>query len=191
MMSTGCAVLTPQPDTSVAHPKTTALTLKHAPAPISKPATANTTSNTDSAAQTTLPAHLPNELKKALQAQHQEWRGTRYRLGGMSRNGIDCSGFVHLTFQKRLGMNVPRDTGNLVRQGRDVAKKDLQIGDLVFFRTGRSNHVGIYMDNGQFMHASTRQGVKISRMGDAYWTRTYWKAKRLDLSNSQQLAHLQ
>jgi cell wall-associated NlpC family hydrolase len=189
MMSTGCATLTPQAGAPVANPKYPALTLKHAPAPL--PSSTTESQSATTAAQTSLPANLPDDLKKALQAQHKEWHGTRYRLGGLSRSGVDCSGFVYLTFQERLGMTLPRDTFKQSLQGRDIAKKDLQAGDLVFFRTGRYNHVGIYMDNGQFMHASTRQGVKISRMGDAYWTRTYWKAKRLDLSNAQQLANLQ
>lgn len=192
MMSTGCAMMSPQPEAHVASTKATPLTLKHAPVSLpdnSLESPANTVQPSESTAS--LPANLPDELKKVFLAQHKEWYGTRYRMGGLSRKGVDCSGFVYLTFQERLGMTLPRDTSKQVREGRDIAKKDLQVGDLVFFRTGRNNHVGIYMDNGQFLHASTRAGVKISRLGDSYWARTYWKAKRLDLPSAQQVAKLQ
>lgn len=192
MMSTGCAMMTPQPDAPVASIKATPLTLKHAPVSLPdnslEPPAIATQQNQSTVS---LPANLPDELKKVFLAQHKEWHGTRYRLGGLSRKGVDCSGFVYLTFQERLGMTLPRDTSKQSREGRDIAKKDLQVGDLVFFRTGRYNHVGIYMDNGQFLHASTREGVKMSRLGDAYWTRTFWKAKRLDLPSAQQVAKLQ
>lgn len=186
-------MVTPQPATPVAgiH-QASPLSIQHAPSRLPhRPLTSQSSIQNEVSTQTSLPDDLPVQLKEAFYSQHKEWHGTRYRLGGLSKKGVDCSGFVYLTFQSRLGINLPRDTSLQSREGRDVANKDLQTGDLVFFRTGRYNHVGIYLEDGRFMHASTREGVKISRLGDAYWKRTYWKAKRLDLASSQQLAKLQ
>jgi cell wall-associated NlpC family hydrolase len=125
-------------------------------------------------------------LEKLL-AQHQEWKGTRYRMGSHSKSGTDCSGFVLITFREKFGIELPRSTGEQNKLGIDVKKNELITGDLVFFRTGRYNHVGIYLEDGQFLHASTRAGVKISKLSDPYWKTRYWKAKRLDLS--QQLSN--
>jgi probable lipoprotein NlpC len=118
-------------------------------------------------------------LLEKLLAQHQEWKGTRYRMGSMSKSGTDCSGFVLITFREKFGIELPRSTREQNRLGQDVKKNELITGDLVFFHTGRYNHVGIYLQDGQFLHASTRAGVKISSLAEPYWKRTYWKAKRL------------
>lgn len=112
---------------------------------------------------------------------YKEWRGTRYRFGGLSKTGIDCSGFVYLTFLDRLGIQLPRSTHGQVHKGNEVARNQLQTGDLVFFRNGRSNHVGIYLEDDKFMHSSSKSGVRISSLGNSYWQRTYWKARRLNL----------
>lgn len=121
-------------------------------------------------------------LLEKLLAQHQEWKGTRYRMGSHSKSGTDCSGFVLMTFREKLGIELPRSTREQNHLGQEVKRSELTTGDLVFFRTGRYNHVGIYLEDGQFLHASTRAGVKISNLSDTYWNRTYWKAKRLDLN---------
>ncbi|MFQ1022373.1 C40 family peptidase [Avibacterium paragallinarum] len=117
-----------------------------------------------------------------LSEQQREWRGTPYRLGGQSRRGIDCSGFVQKTFLERFNIHLPRTTKEQVKQGVKVAKKDIQTGDLVFFKTGRGPngyHVGIYVKDGQFLHASTKGGVIYSSLNSPYWTRTYWQARRM------------
>lgn len=117
-----------------------------------------------------------------LMDRHQEWRGTKYRMGSLVRkNGVDCSGFVLLTFRDLFGIELPRSTREQNLLGAEVKRDQLQAGDLVFFHTGRTKHVGIYRENNQFLHASTRAGVKISNLTEAYWKRNYWKAKRLDL----------
>ena len=65
--------------------------------------------------------------------------------------------------------------------GRDIDKNQLRAGDLVFFKTGISvRHVGVYLEDGRFLHASTKHGVIISRLSETYWKSAYWKAKRLD-----------
>lgn len=112
-----------------------------------------------------------------LYAQHQQWQGTPYRLGGQSRSGIDCSAFVQTTFSDRFGITLPRTTGQQITVGKQVAKAELQAGDLVFFRNGQ--HVGIYLEEDKFLHASTRLGVTISSMNNVYWSRKYWRSIRV------------
>ena len=119
-------------------------------------------------------------LRVSLQAQHEDWKGVPYRYGGLSPHGVDCSGFVYLTFLSRLGMEVPRTTTELLQSGEKVKRDEIQVGDLVFFRTGPGNrHVGIYMGNGDFLHASSSQGVMTSSLSNPYWRQRYWQARRL------------
>lgn len=120
-------------------------------------------------------------VKESLYAQYSQWKNTKYQIGGLSRNGIDCSGFVHVTFKTKLGIVLPRSTEFQVEVGEDVDKNQLRAGDLVFFKTGISvRHVGVYLEDGRFLHASTKQGVTISRLSETYWKSAYWKAKRLN-----------
>jgi len=119
-------------------------------------------------------------LRVSLQAQHEDWKGVPYRYGGLSPRGVDCSGFVYLTFLSRLGMQVPRTTTELLKSGEKVRRDEIRVGDLVFFRTGPGNrHVGIYMGNGDFLHASSSQGVMTSSLSNPYWRQRYWQARRL------------
>ena len=123
----------------------------------------------------------------SLHDQARQWRGVPYRYGGLSENGVDCSGFVYLTFQSRLGIELPRTTDELARQGERVDRDELRPGDLVFFKTGfRTRHVGIYMGGGRFLHASTSRGVMTSSLNNVYWRKHYWKARRLDLPEPDQ-----
>ncbi|QLB21371.1 endopeptidase [Vespertiliibacter pulmonis] len=118
----------------------------------------------------------------SLSEQKSRWKGTRYRLGGTSRQGVDCSGFVQVTFRELFGISLPRMTIDQAREGKKIAKSELQAGDLVFFKTGRGpngKHVGIYVKNGQFLHASTKGGVIYSSLDAPYWAKTFWQARRL------------
>jgi probable lipoprotein NlpC len=120
-------------------------------------------------------------VKQALYAQFDQWRAVKYKSGGMSKDGVDCSGFVYLTFNSRLGIKLPRSTDLQVGIGNPVSKQELVPGDLVFFRTGKSTrHVGIYLEDGKFLHASTDRGVTISRLNDIYWSKVYWKSIRIN-----------
>lgn len=128
----------------------------------------------------TAPLASPVEVRTALYAQHDLWRGTPYVLGGTSRRGVDCSGFVQRTFDSHFGIAVPRTTELQSQQGQRIGRDALQAGDLVFFRTGNGKrHVGIYVEDGQFLHASTSRGVTLSRLDNPYWSRHYWQARRL------------
>jgi probable lipoprotein NlpC len=122
----------------------------------------------------------PNEVRSALIEQYQEWQGVPYRLGGQSRRGVDCSGFVQLTFRERFGLELPRDTQQQAHIGAQVSTQGLQPGDLLFFNTGHwSKHVGIFIRDGQFLHASTSKGVIISDLDSPYWRKNYWQSRRL------------
>jgi cell wall-associated NlpC family hydrolase len=122
----------------------------------------------------------PSFAKTALIQQYKEWQGVPYRAGGESRHGVDCSGFMQLTFREQFDIDLPRDTSNQVLLGKAVAKRKLRPGDLVFFQIGRrTRHVGVVIENNKFLHASSSQGVMISDLDDAYWSRHYWQARRI------------
>ncbi|MBC7329877.1 LysM peptidoglycan-binding domain-containing protein [bacterium] len=110
------------------------------------------------------------------------YQGTRYSYGGFSSRGFDCSGFVKYVYQKH-GLNLPHNAAAQYRYGKPVSKSELQPGDLVFFRTGRSkriNHVGIYIGNGKFIHASSARGrVRIDSLNEGYYKSRYVGARRL------------
>jgi len=110
------------------------------------------------------------------------WRGTPYRYGGMSRNGVDCSGFVYLTFRDKFSLQLPRTTVAQSDIGTRISKDDLLPGDLVFFKTGGGEnglHVGIYDTDNAFIHASPSQGVIRSSLDTVYWRKVFWQARRI------------
>ena len=131
-------------------------------------------------------AHLyPADSRKTLDLLYQqvkEWKGAPYRLGGLSKKGVDCSGFVYMTYLTRFNVRLPRNTYQQSRIGDHVFQRDLSAGDLVFFRIGYSTrHVGIYLENDLFAHASKSSGVMLSNLQDAYWSKRYWKAIRIKI----------
>ncbi len=119
-------------------------------------------------------------VRKALYLQYDEWKGTPYAFGGLSIQGIDCSGLVHLTYKTKFGIHLPRTTKHLQKHGFEVAKHQLHPGDLIFFKTGFfDRHVGIFLEKQLFLHASTSQGVMLSDLREDYWNKKFWKAVRI------------
>lgn len=112
-----------------------------------------------------------------------EWIGVPYRGGGESKRGTDCSGFTYQIFKKVYRMQVPRNTEDLKKACSKVAKRNLREGDLVFFSSNRSRkkvaHVGIYLKNGKFVHASTSRGVIVSKLNEAYYTKHWISGGRI------------
>ncbi len=117
---------------------------------------------------------------EALKNYFSGWIGTRYTLGGLSHDGVDCSGLTLLAYKELFDKELPRTVEEQVQRGTSVKKEYLRPGDLVFFKTGIfQRHVGIYLDDDLFVHASRSNGVMISRLDDTYWKNHYWKAKHI------------
>lgn len=110
--------------------------------------------------------------------------GTRYRAGGTSESGFDCSGFINYLFREEAGMTLPRSTRDMINLNAPlVARNNLKPGDLLFFSTkgrGRVSHAGIYLGDDQFIHSSSKRsgGVRIDSLDDSYWKKTFIEAKR-------------
>lgn len=113
------------------------------------------------------------------EAEAERWEGVPHRWGGTTRRGIDCSALVQTLYRNVAGVRLPRTTRAQVRTGDRVRKRDLQPGDLVFFHLEKSRHVGVYLDEGRFVHASSSQGVSVSNLSESYWTNRYWTARRI------------
>lgn len=124
------------------------------------------------------------DLRKSLIDLAMTLRHIRYVRGGRNPStGFDCSGFVHYVFAHAIGLNLPANAASQFLAGLKVRRQDMQPGDLVFFRTagrrGRISHVGIYLDNGRFIHSPSRgQTVRVDNLADAYWARRFAGAKR-------------
>ncbi len=119
-------------------------------------------------------------LQYKLEKVYKKYKGVRYRYGGTTSRGFDCSGFVQRVYMDAFKIKLPRTTKAMMKTGKSVSKSNLKVGDLVFFHpTRKYYHVGIYMGNGVFMHASTSKGVMKSKMDLKYWRRSFVKARRI------------
>ncbi len=153
-------------------------------------------SSTASASLSTKPAtpsQLINKVKKSAEksitkskqtnanqkvlAAYRYWAGTRYRLGGTTKAGIDCSAFVKATMNSAFNIDLPRTTVEQKHVGKSISKSDLKAGDLVFFR--KNKHVGVYIGGGKFVHSSSSRGVTTSSMSESYWARNYTQSRRV------------
>ncbi len=116
----------------------------------------------------------------SLYEHYTKWEGVSYCYGGLSKSGVDCSGFIYLTFKELFHLILPRVTRRQRNVGDDVSINELRAGDLLFFSTGfRKRHVGIYIEAGKFMHASSSKGVMISNLSNKYWQKAFTFAKHV------------
>jgi len=124
------------------------------------------------------------EARYRLLAAAGKYEHTPYRYGGIDKKGLDCSGFVYLSFLDALEIQVPRTTDGLYAWVEKITLEEAQPGDLVFFKTAggkKISHVGILTGNGRFIHAASegrKTGVIYSSLNEKYWARAYTGAGR-------------
>ena len=109
-----------------------------------------------------------------------DWIGTPYRFGGTSRKGIDCSAFTKELYSEVFNMDIERSSRDIFSMVNPVRREDLKEGDLVFFKihSRRISHVGIYLGNNRFAHASIK-GVAIGSLEDPYYKRYFYRGGRM------------
>ncbi len=127
---------------------------------------------------------MDKDKVNALVKELNKWIGTKYKYGGTTKKGIDCSGLVMQAYKKACDIKLPRSSREQHRYCTRINRKDLIKGDLVFFATGKSKkivtHVGVYIGNGEIIHASSSKGVVVSRLSDKYYTNTYHSSGRIN-----------
>ena len=118
---------------------------------------------------------LSGDENRTLISEVATWLGTPYRFGGQTRAGADCSGFVRAVYLAVYGIDLARITVNMAQNATRVRRQKLQGGDLVFFKIDKQkiSHVGLYLGNGRFVHASTSLGVIISHLEEPYYAKRF------------------
>ena len=117
--------------------------------------------------------------KQAFTEFYDEWKNVKYKLGGNSRNGIDCSAFTQRIYKEKFDLDIPRTTISQVSVGTEIAKSELMPGDLVFFKTSKTDkHVGVYVGNNNFLHASIK-GIQYTSLDKPFYKKNYWTSRRV------------
>lgn len=112
---------------------------------------------------------------------YNDWFRTPYLLGGTTKSGIDCSSFVQQAFYAAYRKKLPRTTELQAKMGKKIHRSYLRQGDLVFFYlNNKTAHVGIYLGDQHFMHASTSKGVIISKFDSPFWLEHFTQARRIN-----------
>lgn len=120
---------------------------------------------------------LENELLKSF----EYWKGTKYRWGGDSHKGIDCSALTRRVYREVFNYELPRVAIAQANHGRKIKTSELEPGDILFFRPeNRVNHTAVYLGNNLFINASSSKGVIISSLESKYWGKYFKYAVRID-----------
>lgn len=134
-----------------------------------------------------IPAPYENYLAQQIVNNAMEFEGVRYRGGGTTKDGMDCSGMVYATFNI-FDISLPRSSHEMAKAGKEIKLDEVRKGDLLFFdnnpRRSRINHVGIVIEvteegEVKFLHSSTSSGVMVSSMNEPYHSRTFVQATRV------------
>ena len=127
-----------------------------------------------------LPKDMAEDMRsdqRLLVEEALKWLGTPYRYGGKTRSGTDCSGMTMEVYRSALGIALPRSSRDQQKFCKSIKKSSLDAGDLIFFSTGRDksrvSHVGMYIGDDKFIHASGSRGVIVSDIKEKYYTRNY------------------
>ena len=110
-----------------------------------------------------------------------DWLGTPYKYSGDCKDGIDCSGFVAMLFKKVFGVELAASSAEIYKDAKPLKRTVLKPGDLVFFKIKkrRISHVGVYIGNNKFAHASVQSGVIVSDLGEPYYKKYFYKGGRV------------
>lgn len=122
-----------------------------------------------------LPKQELSKPEYSLKKEARIWIGTPYCYGGNSKSGIDCSGLTSQLYQSVYQISIPRTSADQYKQSNKVSKSRLEPGDLVFFKIKKSHvdHVGVYIGNNEFIHASSSRGVVISNLDQSYYSKHF------------------
>ena len=119
----------------------------------------------------------PEEQRTIFIEQCKEYLGTPYKYGGISKTGMDCSGFIFTSAKQSLGIKLPRRAEDLYNATERLEKEQLQPGDFLFFKAANTvNHAAVYLGNDEFIHSASdgpKTGVIISKLSDSYWNTTF------------------
>ncbi|MFD2563976.1 C40 family peptidase [Aquimarina rubra] len=143
------------------------------------------TRKTKKTTKTKVVTNPKNKKIKSIINYAKAFEGTRYKYGGTTKKGMDCSGLVYTSFKKGEVV-LPRTSRAMSTQGDKISLENVAIGDLLFFKTNKNknviNHVGLVVATGrriEFIHASTSKGVTISSLEERYWNKCFTQARRI------------
>ena len=110
-----------------------------------------------------------------------DWYGTPYKYGGQNKNGIDCSNFSSTLYNQVYNKSITGSSSSIFKQCKVVSISNLDEGDLVFFKIDNDNisHIGVYLQNNKFVHATTKKGVMIDDLNEPYYKKYFYKAGRV------------
>ena len=141
--------------------------------------------NTKKTTKTTSKKNPNNKKIKSIISHAKSFSGTKYKYGGTTKKGMDCSGLVYTSFKKE-NVILPRTSKTMATQGKAIALKKVAVGDLLFFKTNKRknviSHVGLVVETRgtiKFIHASTSRGVIISSLDETYWNKAFAWARRV------------
>lgn len=126
--------------------------------------------------------HIDSCENQSLYFEIYKWMGTPYRYGGNTEKGLDCSGFSKKIYEVIYGQSLSGSSRDIYYAAKPIDLDFAKEGDLLFFKTrkGKISHVGIYLSNGKFAHASTSSGVIISDLSETYYQRTFYGAAQIN-----------